>query len=314
MAASTSSPNTWTEVEVPPELALGLATACSLAMEGHQWARENITAARAVLDCPCGRMVTSALAGLLGRCAAGPGWAVLRLPADLDDDQLRRSAAGMLAAVGWPFFSISDGGRLWIGGESTLAKDPASFGGTGAQGLHIDSPNVERVPDYTSLLTLRPDAAGGGQSLVGDLHAALADVTAEDRDELSKPAYFEGRAEGLHGTGAPRMPFPVLDAAGPGRPWIRWAAKMAGDPRNSGHVGVLTRYAAALQAHARTVPLDRGSLLVLDQQRSAHGRAALGRQAGLPDGTRRQLVQAKAAFDPAGPAQQTAGEAGGRDA
>jgi hypothetical protein len=49
-----------------------------------------------------------------------------------------------------------------------------------------------------------------------------------------------------------------------------------------------------------------GCLLVLDQQRAAHGRTALGSQEGLPDGTRRLLVQAKAALDPAAPAQQPA--------
>jgi hypothetical protein len=310
-AVSTSPPVTGTEVEVPRELALELASACSLAMDGHQWAGQNVTAARAVLDGPAGRNVASALAGLLGRARSGPGWAVLRLPGDLGDHQLRRAGAGLLAAAGRPFFSISAGGRLWIGGESTLAKDPASFGGTGAQGLHIDAPNVERIPDYTSLLMLRPDPAGGGQSRVGDLHAALAALTGGDRDELSEPVYFEGRADGLHGTGAPRMPFPVVDACGQGRPWIRWSAKMAADPRNRGHAGVLSRYAAALEGHARTVPLARGSLLVLDQQRAAHGRAALGGQGALADGSRRLLVQAKAALDPAAPAQAAA-SAGGR--
>ena len=235
------------------------------------------------------------------------------MPAGLDDGQLQRAGAGLLAALGRPFFSIRDGGRLWIGGETTAAKDPASFGGAGGQGLHIDAPNVERVPDYTSLLVLRPDPAGGGQSLVGDLHAALAVLTGTNRDELAEPAYFEGRAEGLHGTGAPRMPFPVLRRRRPeDRPWIRWAAKMAGDPRNRAHAAVLARYAAALADHATTVALDRGCLLVLDQQRAAHGRTALGSQEGLPDGTRRLLVQAKAALDPAAPAQQPA-KGGARD-
>ncbi len=191
-------------------------------------------------------------------------------------------------------------------------RTPPRSEGPAAQGLHIDAPNVERVPDYTSLLVLRPDPAGGGQSLVGDLHAALAGLSGTDRGELAEPAYFEGRAEGLHGTGVPRMPFPVLDAGGDGRPWVRWAAKMAADPRNRAHAAVLARYAAALEASATTVALDRGCLLVLDQQRAAHGRTALGSQEGLPDGTRRLLVQAKAALDPAAPAQQPA-KGGARD-
>jgi Taurine catabolism dioxygenase TauD, TfdA family len=302
-AASTSPPGTGTGVVIGRELAAGLASACTPAMDGHQWAGENIGAARTVLDGPAGRDAVAVMAGLLGRHAAGFGWAVLRLPAGLDDARLKVAGAAMLAAIGRPFFSISGGGALWIGGESTPAKDAASFGGTGRQGLHIDAPNTEIVPDYTSLLVLRPDPAGGGQSLVGDLHAALADLDDADRRELAAPEYFEGRADGLHGTGQPRMPFPVLDAAAPGRPWVRWAAKMTSDPRNRAHVGVLRRYAEALEAHAQMVPLERRCLLILDQQRAAHGRAALGDQAGLADGTRRLLVQAKSAFDPAAPAQ-----------
>jgi hypothetical protein len=281
-------------------------------MDAHQLSAEDVATAREILDGPVGRAVAARLAALAGRGQEGPGWAVLRMPAGLDDDQLQRAGAGLLAALGRPFFSIRDGGRLWIGGETSAAKDPASFGGAGRQGMHVDAPNVERVPDYTSLLVLRPDPAGGGQSLVGDLHAALAALSGADRDELAEPVYFEGRAEGLHGTGAPRMPFPVLDASGEGRPWIRWAAKMAGDPRNHAHAAVLARYAAALEDHATTVALGRGCLLVLDQQRAAHGRTALGSQEGLPDGTRRLLVQAKAALDPAAPAQQPA-KGGARD-
>ena len=303
MGTVTTSPPDTREAEVPRDLAEELASACSLVMDGHQLSGEDVAAAREILDGPAGRAVAARLAALAGRGQEGPGWAVMRMPADLDDGQLQRAGAGLLAALGRPFFSIRDGGRLWIGGETSAAKDPASFGGAGRQGMHIDAPNVERVPDYTSLLVLRQDPAGGGQSLAGDLHAALAALSGADRDELAEPAYFEGRAEGLQGTGAPRMPFPVLDASGDGRPWIRWAAKMVGDPRNYAHAAVLARYAAALEDHAATVALDRGCLLVLDQQRAAHGRTALGSQEGLPDGTRRLLVQAKAALDLAAPAQ-----------
>jgi hypothetical protein len=306
MGAVTTSPPDTREAEIPRELAEELASACSLVMDGHQLSGEDVAAAREILADPAGRNVAARLSALAGRRQEGPGWAVLRMPARLDDGQLQRAGAGLLAALGRPFFSIRDGGSLWIGGETTAAKDQASFGGTGRQGLHIDAPNVERVPDYTSLLVLRPDPAGGGQSLVGDLHAALAGLSDTDGDELAESAYFEGRADGLHGTGVPLMPFPVLDSSGDGRPWIRWAAKMVGDPRNSAHAAVLARYAAALEEHATTVALDRGCLLVLDQQRAAHGRTALGSQVGVPDGTRRLLVQAKAALDPAAPAQHVA--------
>jgi hypothetical protein len=177
--------------------------------------------------------------------------------------------------------------------------------------LHIDAPNVERVPDYTSLLVLRSDPAGGGASIVGDLRAAMALLDEQDRAALSEPVYFEGRADGLRGVGAPRLPFPVLDRPVDGGPsWIRWAAKLLTDIRNSARRAILTRFADALDTTARTVMLGRGEVLVVDQQRIAHGRTALGDQSGLAEGTRRWLVQAKAAYDPMAPVQM-AGVGGG---
>jgi hypothetical protein len=172
----------------------------------------------------------------------------------------------------------------------------------------VDAPNVERVPDYTALLVLRPDPAGGGASLVGDLRAAAREISEADARELRRPVYFEGRVEGLLGVGAPRMPFPVLDDTGEDPSWIRWAAKMLDDPRNAGDAGALTRFDAALARHTRAVALGRGQLLVCDQRRAAHGRAPLGDQSGLPEGGRRMLMQAKAAFDALAPAQATAVE------
>lgn len=100
----------------------------------------------------------------------------------------------MLAALGTPFYSIREQGRLWIGAESTPGKDAASFGGTRAQALHIDAPQVEAIPDYTCLLVLRPDPAGGGASVLGDLHAAVAAVSEPDRAALRQPVFWEGRA------------------------------------------------------------------------------------------------------------------------
>jgi Taurine catabolism dioxygenase TauD, TfdA family len=253
-------------VAAPSTVALRLAQRCTLATHAHEWQQANIDAAREVLGDGCGRVVVGALAERLARSAsAAPGWAVLALPARLTDEELQRAAAGLLAALGRPFNSIDQDGRLWIGQESSAINDPASFGGLGFNGLHIDAPNVERVPDYTSLLVLRPDPAGGGASLLGDLHAAIAMLDDHDRDALRQPVFFEGRADGLRGVGAPRLPFPILDEAPTsGRPWIRWAAKMLRDGRNGQHAGLLSRFADALATTTSMVTLGRGQLLVVD--------------------------------------------------
>jgi TfdA family taurine catabolism dioxygenase TauD len=292
-------------ISVPVALARRLARGCTLATDGHEWEQSNVDVSREVLSAGVGPMVVRAMARRLARAAgSSPGWVVLTLPAYLDHDQLRRVSAGLLAALGRPFNSIDDGGRLWIGRESCAANDAASFGGFGHNGLHVDAPNVERVPDYTSLLVLRADPAGGGASLLAQLHPALAMLDERDHAALREPVFFEGRADRLRGVGAPRLPFPVVqDVPTGGRPWIRWAAKMLTDGRNTRHVAVLERFAEALATTTTAVALARGQLLVVDQQRAAHGRTALGDQHGLVDGTRRWLVQAKATHDPGAPAQ-----------
>ena len=221
-------------IVVPGAQALALARACTLEVDGHRWSEANVAAARAVLAAEGGSVLLDALRRRLDRSIPSAGWAVLALPARLEDEQLQRAAAGILAALGTPFFSISEAGRLWISAESTMAKDESSFGGTGAQALHIDAPNVEAVPEYTSLLVLRPDPAGGGASLLGDLRAAFAATGEANRAALRQPVFFEGRAEGLHGVGAPRMPFPVLEDDEQGQlRWGQWGGKMTADQRNA---------------------------------------------------------------------------------
>jgi alpha-ketoglutarate-dependent taurine dioxygenase len=292
-------------VVMPRALADALAGACTLDLDGHRWSAGNTAAARSMLARDGARGLIGALAERLDRAAErGPGWAVLALPARLGDEELQVAAAGVLTALGTPFYSVRQGdGRLWIGQESSTDNDEASFGGTGAQALHIDAPNVEHVPRHTALLVLRADPAGGGTSLLGDLRAAAGLLEEADREALLEPVFFEGRAEGLHGVGAVRMPFPVLEIDGEGElVWVRWAAKMIEDPRNAGRTAPLERFAEALAHTTVAVTLERGQMLVLDQRSIAHGRTALGDQRGLADGTRRWIVQAKATFDPSAPA------------
>ncbi|NMO50693.1 TauD/TfdA family dioxygenase [Actinoplanes sp. TBRC 11911] len=283
-------------------------------MQGYQWAAANVAAARSVLSENAAGSVVAELGRRLARSAAStPGWAIVALPDRLGDEDLQRAAAGVLSLLGRPFYSIKQDGRLWIGGASSPERDAASFGGLGAQALHVDAPNVQRVPDYTSLLILRSDPAGGGASIVGDLQAALASLSDADRAVLRRPVFFEGQADGLLGVGDPLLPFPVLtDAADGGRPWIRWAGKLLGDSRNYDHLAVLQRFADALQLEARSVALERGQLLIADQQRIAHGRTALGPVS--PDDAPRCLLQAKVSYEPDAPAQQAASVgAGDRD-
>ncbi|RSM34600.1 hypothetical protein DMA12_47655 [Amycolatopsis balhimycina DSM 5908] len=268
-------------------------------MDGHSWAVSCVDSAQASLR-TAGAAVVHGLADRL----ALDGWAIAALPAELPDELLRRVAAGVLAAVGTPFFSIDGGRGLWLDGLSGPERAPHSFGGLAAQALHIDAPNVTAPPDYTSLLMLRPDPAGGGHSVLADLRAAAVLIADDDRELLRRPVFFEGRAERLHGVGEPLLPFPVLEDGPPGNAWIRWAGKLLTDERNMAHRLVLEHFASLLGDTAQRVRMRRGDLLIADQRRVAHGRTALGRQDGVAPSARRLLCQAKARFDAAAPAHQ----------
>jgi TfdA family taurine catabolism dioxygenase TauD len=281
-----------------PSLAAALAKN-ELVMDGHAWAAPNVDAAWASL-----RTAGTALVHSLADRLTLDGWAIATFPAELPDELLRRAAAGVLAGVGVPFFSIDGGRGLWLDGLSSPERDPGSFGGFAAQALHIDAPNVTAPPDYTSLLMLRPDPAGGGHSVIADLRAAAVLLADDDRDVLRQPVFHEGRAEQLHGVGDPLLPFPVLEGGERGYTWIRWAGKLLTDERNTAYRPVLERFASLLEVTAQRVLLRRGELLIADQRRVAHGRTALGRQDGVAPAARRLLCQAKARFDTAAPVHQ----------
>ncbi|MGH3624954.1 MAG: TauD/TfdA family dioxygenase, partial [Sciscionella sp.] len=279
-------------------VASALATV-GLDMDGHTWTRRHVARARAVLLI-AGLPLVATLARHLGD--DGAGWAVVSLPAVLHDEDLQRVAAGILAGLGTPFYSINGGDGLWLRGLSAPDRDPGSFGGYGRNDLHIDAPNVTCPPDYTSLLILRPDLAGGGASVIGDLRAAMAALPEQDQDVLRQPVFFEGRADRLHGVGESYLPFPILDD-GPRYGWVRWAGKLLSDDRNRGHLPVLERFAQHLDQHVHQMMLGRGDLLIADQRRVAHGREPLGAQDGIPDARRRLLCQAKVRFEAAAPVQ-----------
>ncbi|SEP46543.1 TauD/TfdA family dioxygenase [Amycolatopsis saalfeldensis] len=288
-------------VPVAPSLATALAEN-DLSMDGHAWAAPRVEAARAIL-----RAAGAALVHSLADRLTLHGWAIAAFPEELSDELLRRAAAGALAGVGVPFFSIDGGRGLWLDGLSGPERDPSSFGGVAAQALHIDAPNVTAPPDYTSLLMLRPDPAGGGHSILADLRAAAVLLADDNRDVLRRPVFFEGRAEQLHGVGEPLLPFPILEDGRPGDTWIRWAGKLLTDQRNTGHRPVLERFASLLHLTTQRVLLRRGELLIADQRRVAHGRTALGRQDNLAPSARRLLCQAKARLDAAAPVHQVPG-------
>ncbi|WP_410570591.1 hypothetical protein [Amycolatopsis sp. cmx-4-61] len=94
------------DTRVPAAASLTTALAeVELTMDAHAWAAPCVAATRARL-----RTAGAGLVHALAHRLDLDGWAIAALPADLSDERLRRAAAGVLAGVGGPFFSI-DGGR-----------------------------------------------------------------------------------------------------------------------------------------------------------------------------------------------------------
>lgn len=232
----------------------------------------------------------------LSRITDSPGWAVLSFDPTTSDDAIVRAATVSLCLVGHPFRVIDTARGLWNDLGVDASKKPGEFSGLGLNSLHIDVPNVEFVPDFTALLCLRPDPAGGGESLISDLHKALHTLSKEDQEELTAKVFYEGRVFGLSGVGKEKLPFSVLEEI-ESTAWVRFGGKMVTDERNAGHRNVLERLDEAVDRQRIEVRLGRGQMLVLDQSKCAHGRLPLGNQLSVLSGTTRYFKQAKARYD-----------------
>jgi hypothetical protein len=289
------------EYRIPVSSELAKALRLTDDTNKHRPAPAQIAIARnTITGTPAGVDLTGLLAGRLRES----GWAVLTLPGQRNDQAFLRVAAGLLAAVGDPFPSaVPPEGGVWLRGESRREAGPASLGGFGGQPLHIDAPGAERPPDYTALLMLRPDPAGGGACRIANLRQAAAKLTTVDRELLSRAVFYESRADKPRGVGRPRLPFPVLEPAPDGAGWIRWAGSLLTDPRNQQHRPVLLRFGELLEPLTRRIWLSRGHLLVLDQRQVAHGRDPLGDQRTVKT-PKRLLCQADVRAAAAAPVQQ----------
>src|SRR5437763_13852257 len=126
----------WYRVSLAPRLA-GVLAEHDLSMDGHTWAAACVATARADLR----RAGAALVRGLADRLALD-GWVIAALPPELPDEQLRCAAAGVLAGVGLPFFSIDGGHGLWLDGPSGPERAPNSFGGFDAQALPLAAPHV----------------------------------------------------------------------------------------------------------------------------------------------------------------------------
>lgn len=237
------------------------------------------------------------ISGLLRTLSgATGGYAVVRLGniarALGTGDQFLRVATAILAEAAVPFQPFKRW-PLWKEIGTNLNANPGRSTGTGYNAFHMDLVNATRPPDYTTLLCIRPDALGGGPSILSDARAAVSRLSPSSRTLLAEKAYRYGSFFELSDVGEEYTPFAVLDSDPVDAGFVRFTAKMLTEPGlDEAHASAARELAGHLVGGQITFMLQRGDVLIVNQHRFMHGREPLcaGQEAVLPT-DRRLLLQ-----------------------
>lgn len=137
----------------------------------------------------------------------------------------------------------------------------------GAFPLHTDLSYVPRPPRFLLMLCVEPDPAGGGESLAADIRIAWQMLTEEDRAILGERRFsFENAPNTGRGVCHNQ---PVYERCGAAEIW-RFRADTLVYPSFAAEA--VENLTAALESVMKTVAMPRGSLMILDNHRFAHGR------------------------------------------
>ena len=237
------------------------------------------------------------ISGLLNTLSgATGGYAVVRLGniarALGTGDQFLRVATAILAKVAVPFQPFKQW-PLWKEIGTNLNANPGRSTGTGYNAFHMDLVNATRPPDYTTLLCIRPDALGGGPSILSDTRAAVSCLSPSNRALLAEKAYRYGSFYELSDVGEEYTPFAVLDSDPVDAGFVRFTAKMLAEPGlDEAHASAARELAGHLTGGQISLMLQRGDVLIVNQHRFMHGREPLGAgQEAVPSADRRLLLQ-----------------------
>lgn len=207
-------------------------------------------------------------------------------------EQFLRVATAILAEVAVPFQPFNRW-PLWKEIGTSLNANPGRSTGTGYNAFHMDLVNATRPPDYTTLLCIRPDALGGGPSILSDARAAASRLSPPGRALLAQKAYRYGSFYELSDVGEEYTPFAVLDSDPADAGFVRFTAKMLTEPGlDEAHASAARELASHLTGGQTSYMLQRGDVLIVNQHRFMHGREPLGAgQEAVPPTDRRLLLQ-----------------------
>lgn len=253
---------------------------------GHEATRELFETGRRALD-PC----------------EGEGYFLVNLETFNDSrEHLEAIALTIVGNVMKPLL-ISGKPPFWSELSVFLDAAPQRTHGVGCNPAHVDMLAKQSPPDLIAFLCIRPDPLGGGETELCDLFRAAARLSNLERSILEQPIFRYWADMNTYGVGEDLERFSIIPETQRG--FIRYTEKMVphfADGKDVLVAEALERrheigaafesYSNCVQAEKRSHMLQSSDLLVFDQRRFSHARAALGEgQGDIPMEQRRLLLQ-----------------------
>lgn len=194
---------------------------------------------------------------------------------DCELDNLKSQLLVILTALGCPFGAFHRKGFWQTLGVNLDAKELRAES-VGYIPLHIDFDQASLPPDGVALFCLRPDPLQGGQSVVFDYQRFLDLLSDNDLQMLKDFEYSYSTLFEQNGIGDVYNPHPLLDEI-KGQPFFRYNGKVL--PELSGQSSAFFGELEDLFYRCSAIlPLNAGDLIVVDQNKTFHGRKALAQR------------------------------------
>ncbi len=230
-------------------------------------------AARAAKDLPAGlRRVLDAFAG-----AGNPeGYLLLRgLPAAGGAETCLALIASRLGElVG---YLQEKNGALFhdVTPERSQEREQSAAGSKVALALHTERCFHPHLPSHVLLLCLRPDPGGRARTEIASVSRILPLLPARHLPVLFQPVFRTGIDYSFGNLATEKANGPVLPVlqGDPGDPRLRYDLDLMAGLTPPARAALAAVKRAAKRA-CRSVPLAAGDLLVIDNDRAAHGRSA----------------------------------------
>ena len=140
--------------------------------------------------------------------------------------------------------------------------------------LHIDFDQASLPPDGVALFCLRPDPFGGGESLIFNYSKFLSSLSEKQIETLEKVSYSYSTLFNQNGIGDIYNPHPLIEIENNKPVFLRYNGKALPDLDNDQSC-LFSVLEENFKAYSTNVSLCSGDLIIVDQNKTLHGRLAL---------------------------------------